>query len=203
MGADALRSGTTETGHGRVAGDRETLRLAYTEVCKSHQGIADFRGKLLALLPAASGAGIFLILRDDTPTPAAVDLAAIGLLGFAVSFGLFMYELRGIQHCHALRDQAAQLEHELKLPMHCGQFRDRTPSRLWGLVGVEAASWLVYTAVLMSWLYVAVSGTDWRDELGGALFALYLVILGFWLRSKQARNASRAVHDVRDPATSA
>lgn len=87
-----------------MAGDRETLHLAYTEVCKTHQGIADFRAKLLALLPLASGAGIFVILGSGTPKPGAADLAAIGLFGFAVTFGLFMYELRGIQHCHALRD---------------------------------------------------------------------------------------------------
>lgn len=89
--------------------------------------------------------------------------------------------------------------------MDCGQFRDRTQSRLRGLVGVEAASWLVYTAVLLSWLYVAVNGTDWRDELGIALFALYLVVIGLWLRSKQGRTAPRAARHARsrDPATSA
>jgi hypothetical protein len=103
-----------------------------------------------------------------------------------------MYELRGIQHCHALRDQAARLESKLDVPVGCGQFRDRTSSRLGGLVGVEAASWLVYTAVMTSWLYVAVHGTDWRDQLGIALFALYLVVVGLWLRAKQRRNVAPA-----------
>jgi hypothetical protein len=191
MGAGAARSREAGPEQGRVAGDRETLRLAYSEVCKAHQGIADFRAKLLALLPAASGAGIFLVLRDDTPKPAATDMAAIGLFGFAVTFGLFMYELRGIQHCHALRRQAAGLETELEVPADCGQFRDLTRSRMGGLVGVEAASWLVYTAVLMAWLYVAVYGTDWRAELGIALFVLYLVVVGLWLRSKRRRREPR------------
>jgi hypothetical protein len=189
MGAEAARSGSAEPERSDAPGDPETLRFAYTEVCKSHQGIADFRAKLLALLPAVSGAGIFLILGDDTPKLGAVELAAIGLFGFAVTFGLFMYELRGIQHCHALRDQAGRLEQALKVPDGCGQFRDRTQSRLHGLVGVEAASWLVYTAVLVSWLYVAVHGTDWREELGIALLALYLAVIGFWLRSKRLRAA--------------
>ena len=31
------------------------LRLGYQEVCKTHQGIADFRAKLLGFLPLASG----------------------------------------------------------------------------------------------------------------------------------------------------
>jgi hypothetical protein len=189
MGAGAARSGSAEPERGSAADNRETLRFAYAEVCKSHQAIADFRAKLLALLPVASGAGIFLILGDGTPKLETANLAAIGLFGFAVTFGLFMYELRGIQHCHALRDQAAGLERELGVPVDCGQFRDRTQSRLRGLVGVEGASWLVYTAVLMAWLYVAVHGTDWREELGIALIAIYLVVLGLWLRSKQLRAA--------------
>jgi hypothetical protein len=195
MGASAVRSGTAEAD--RPAGDPDTLRLAYTEACRSHQGIADFRAKLLALLPVASGAGIFLILREQDPKPGAADLAAIGLFGFAVTFGLFMYELRGVQHCQALRKQAGRLEGALSVPAGCGQFRDVTRSRLMGLVGVEAASWLVYTAVLMSWLYVAVSGTDWRDELGIGLVGLYLLVIGLWLRSKhRARTRDRPGGDL-------
>jgi hypothetical protein len=168
----------------------ETLRLAYSETCKSHQGIADFRAKLLALLPLASGAGIFLILGDEASRPSDADLVAIGLFGFAVTFGLFMYELRGIQHCIRLRDQAALLESELDVPDGCGQFRDGTASRLGGLVGVEAASWLVYIAVMASWLYVAAHGTAWADGLGIALVALYLAVLGLWLRWKRHRAAA-------------
>src|SRR5918999_211926 len=135
----------------------ETLRLAYSETCKSHQGIADFRAKLLALLPLASGAGIFLILGDEASRPSDADLVAIGLFGFAVTFGLFMYELRGIQHCIRLRDQAALLESELDVPDGCGQFRD---------------------------------GTAWADGLGIALVALYLAVLGLWLRWKRHRAAA-------------
>ena len=49
------------TGETRKASD-ETLRAEYHEVCSSHQAITDFRGKLLGLLPIATGAGIFLLL---------------------------------------------------------------------------------------------------------------------------------------------
>jgi hypothetical protein len=172
--------------------DRETLCLAYT-VCKAHQGIADFRARLLALLPLASGAGIFLTLGGAKSRPSAGDLAAIGAFGFAVTLGLFVYELRGIQHCHRLRDQAAILECELDVPEPCGQFRDRTHSQLNGLVGVEAASWLVYTAVLLAWLYVAVYGTSWRVPLGITLLVLYPFVLFCWWFWKQTKNASDCV----------
>jgi len=40
----------------------EGLKALYEQVCNAHNGIADFRGKLLTLLPIASGAGIFLLL---------------------------------------------------------------------------------------------------------------------------------------------
>jgi hypothetical protein len=36
----------------------ETLKLEYEQICSSHQAITDFRGKLLGLLPLATGAGI-------------------------------------------------------------------------------------------------------------------------------------------------
>jgi hypothetical protein len=41
-----------------------TEEKVFEEVCKMHAGIADFRHKLLALLPVASGAGIFLLLGE-------------------------------------------------------------------------------------------------------------------------------------------
>ena len=54
----------------------------------------------------------------------------IGLYGVAVTFGLFCYELRGIQNCKRLREQAARLEDALALPPGTGQFRDRSLDRL-------------------------------------------------------------------------
>ena len=39
-----------------------TLQLQYGEICKSHEAISQFRAKLLALLPIASGAGALVLL---------------------------------------------------------------------------------------------------------------------------------------------
>jgi hypothetical protein len=41
----------------------ETLRAEYSEICKRYGAIKEFRAKLLALLPLASGAGVFLLLK--------------------------------------------------------------------------------------------------------------------------------------------
>jgi len=82
------------TTHGQ-GGSQLDDRVLYEQICKSHAAIAEFRAKLLALIPLASGAGVFTVLGKFTPGHGQQLLAPIGLLGFA--FGLFVYELRGIE----------------------------------------------------------------------------------------------------------
>ena len=137
-----------------MSSDRtENCRVLYEQVCTQHDGIADFRGKLLALLPIASGAGIFLlfenggILQELSP-----HLIAIGLFGIAVTTGLFVYELRGIQKCNALIHAAENLEHELSYESK-GAFRSRPPS-IRG-VGATTAALIIYPAVVGAWVYLA------------------------------------------------
>lgn len=158
----------------------ESLRLLYQETCRQHQGITDFRAKLLALLPLASGAGVLLLLGRDADTR---FLGAIGLYGLAVTAGLFLYELRGIQRCITLRDQAAALEQALGVPAGLGQFRDRPRAALGGFVGAEGASWVIYLAILAGWAYVAGLGLGWWHWIPAVyLVLLYLVALGVkWL----------------------
>lgn len=116
------------------------LGLAYQELCASHAALTDFRAKLLALLPIASGAGIFLLLDQSQDVRA---LPAVGLFGFAVTLGLFIYELTGIETCVDLRDRGELLEGKLGIPPDMGQFQEaKRPLR--GPVSVEGASWVVY-----------------------------------------------------------
>ena len=90
----------TESATAKFSLDKETLRLVYQEACKNHGAIADFRGKLLGLLPVASGSGVFILLGTLNNQTV---LAPIGLFGVAVTLGLFVYELRGIEDCTMLR----------------------------------------------------------------------------------------------------
>jgi hypothetical protein len=158
----------------------ESLRLLYQETCKSHATITDFRAKLLALLPLASGTGALLLLTSDTNTR---YFGPIGLYGLAITFGLFMYELRGIQNCKALRRQAAALEEELRIPAGDGQFRDRPEAALGGFVGAEGASWVVYLAILAGWAYVAGLGWGWWRQVpaGWLVLAYAAVLTAKWL----------------------
>jgi hypothetical protein len=104
---------------------RQILLAEYQEVCKNHAAITDFRAKLLALLPIASGAGVsLLVIRESEPSKtAAVLLVALGIFGAVVTFGLFLYELRQIDVCKQLRNHAAWIEKQLGI--EAGQFGGR------------------------------------------------------------------------------
>jgi hypothetical protein len=92
--------------------DFNALKLEYEMVCKTHDGIADFRAKLLALLPIASGAGIFLLLKNLSPV-GQQHLSIIGIFGISITVGLFLYELKNIQKCNSLIDCGKILESKL------------------------------------------------------------------------------------------
>jgi len=96
--------------------DRRQILLAeYQEVCKSHAGITDFRARLLALLPVASGVGLGLLLtqadRKDGIPPWL--LVALGTFGALVTVGLFLYEFHQMDDCQQLRNHGAWIEKEL------------------------------------------------------------------------------------------
>jgi hypothetical protein len=105
---------------------RRLLMSEYQEVCKNHAGITDFRAKLLALLPIASGAGIGLLVIQGDGALSTTDaglLVALGVFGVLVTTGLFLYELRQIDVCKQLRNHAAWIEKQLDI--HAGQFGGR------------------------------------------------------------------------------
>jgi quercetin dioxygenase-like cupin family protein len=151
--------------------ETNVLCLAYRQICTSYADISDFRGKLLTLLPLATGTGAFLLLeRGDSNL-----LGPIGVFGAVVTLGLFMYELRGIQRCHRLEDQACTLEEELGLDVKKGPFLGQPKRSLWGMLGPPAAGLAVYLAVVFAWLYIAGVGFDWWTTLGQAPPAWVLI----------------------------
>jgi hypothetical protein len=103
----------TSTGDGWPTPDM--LISEYEEVCKSHQSIADFRGRLLGLLPLASGTGIFLLVDSRLSMDSLTFLIAAGLFGAVVTLGLYLYEKRGMDECLLLRERGAALERRLRL----------------------------------------------------------------------------------------
>ena len=148
----------------------ENVRTGYREVCQNHRAITDFRGKLLTLLPLASGAGIYLLIpKQGAPDTLAPEyLIAIGVFGMLVTLGLFLHELRGIEHCGDLIRIGRSLEE--KMGLHEGQFvredkhyhRQETLFRSFfnNLKGPVGAAWIIYPSVSVAWLFVAVLGLE-------------------------------------------
>jgi hypothetical protein len=133
------------------------VKTVYDEVCRSHDGITDFRAKLLALLPIVSGAGIFLLIGDKAPSKEILHhLLPIGVFGILITLGLFFYELRGIQECNGLIACARELEKEL-LPelWKFGAFNFKQDAVLWGAVGATGAALVIYPTVIGAWVYIA------------------------------------------------
>jgi hypothetical protein len=169
----------------------ENLRLAYQELCKSYQAITDFRAKLLGFLPLASGASFFALLgQGQNPVPYYAWVA--GIFGFAITLGLFFYELRGLQRSAALERTGRQLEAELGIDVG-GQFSVQPAANLHGIVDPRGAAWLIYPSVLAGWAYIGFLqhlGVLWSTVLG----VLIAIGIAVWLsrRMKAVEAGSRA-----------
>jgi hypothetical protein len=156
------------------------LGIAYERACESFEAITEFRAKLLALLPLATGTGAFLLLeRQETNPDVRVLLGPIGLLGIVVTAGLFAYELRGMQRCTRLEVQASMIEHGLGLTAESGPFKGQPDRSIWGMLGPPAAGLIVYLATAFTWLFIAGFGLAWWKDPSDAwwLLPIYPVVL--------------------------
>jgi hypothetical protein len=148
-----------------VACDRALL-AAYGEASKAVAGVMEFRGKLLALLPLASGAGIFLLLVADARNAPAEYLFAAGLFGCVVTLGLYFHELYSIRWCDELFECGKRIEERLLLAAteqglpdpKLGPFRT-APDEFAGYVSARGAALIIYPATMSAWTYLAVART--------------------------------------------
>lgn len=180
------------------AHDATNRRTLYERVSAQHDGIAEFRGKLLSLLPIASGAGIFLLFDNSgIPQTLRPHLVAIGVFGLAVTTGLFFYELRGIQKCNALIRSAQDLE-QLLSPDIDGAFRSRPPAT-WG-VGAETAALIVYPAIAGAWAYLGSLTYDSQRNAATVLIAVSAAVVYALLGHeilRKARDGQQLVEQIR------
>jgi hypothetical protein len=162
------------------------LEPLYAEVCRAHDSITDFRGKLLALVPSLSAVAFTLFIGTGKHFDQRL-LLPVGIFGVIVSLGLFFYELSGMLECHKLRRRGGELEraiqqsagdevmqgHFLNLPVKDGTkkdfkglkkvFRDlkkdlKDLHEYYSLISVPTASFLVYGSVILGWLVVTAFG---------------------------------------------
>ena len=145
----------------------ESLRTEYREVCQNHRAVTDFRGKLLTLLPLASGTGIYLLIPKGNPNDLApAYFLAIGLFGVLVTLGLFLHEIRGIKECGDLIKVGRSLEEMMGLTdgqfiredeyYHCQTKRLKKLSHKY--IGPIGAGRIIYLSMIVAWLFVAAIG---------------------------------------------
>jgi len=158
-------------------------------MCTSHNAIADFRAKLLALLPIASAAGILTAVETLSARPGSQVL--IGVFGVLITCGLLLYELRGIEDCTMLRYRARAIEKRLGVTDEESQFGayGYCPPKF-GIVDEIGAGLVVYFTVMAGWAALAAKGIRqfYHTGIGGyvAIAVLYGVSLTFalWNRDK-------------------
>jgi hypothetical protein len=153
------------------------FELAYEQVHNRYAGITEFRAKLLALLPLATGTGTFLLLEraKDPNGELRLFLGPIGIFGLIVTLGLFVYELRGMQRCRRLEGQGKDLEKLMHLnglgPFH------QPPRKLGNMLGAPAAGLIIYIATAFAWLLLALYGFKASPNLPWALAAMGAFVL--------------------------
>jgi len=104
-------------------------------------------------------------------------LGPIGIFGFVVTLGLFIYELRGMERCRKLEEQGEALEIEMKLGPELGPFRGQPPRRLGNMLGPPAAGLIIYIATAFTWLLLALYGFKASPNLPWALAAMGAFVL--------------------------
>lgn len=135
-----------------------SLLAAYNQVCSAHDRIADFRGKLLALLPIASAGGLFLFIsKKGISDGVKAYLGPIGIFAVLASLDLLAHELRVIQRCFYLQRCARMLESKIPDSMcEFGAFTFTSKARNW--TGAPLAAALIYPAVIGAWIYMSLEG---------------------------------------------
>lgn len=175
---------------------RDDLRAVYAAVCTSYHAIDDFRMKLLALLPVATGTGVFLLLSGKAEllnqggegVPEA--MAAIGAVGLLFTLGLFAFEIYGIKKCHYLIEAGRRLERDIGVR---GQFRTR-PFDAAGFLNEPVASALIYPSSMAAWLFL---GIGFYSVLVGAFVAAAVALGGCFLTARKLRRF-QVTHDAEE-----
>jgi hypothetical protein len=150
----------------------ERLRLDYLQTTDLLRTLTDVRFKLLALVPALSGAAVAFIGRTAVP----VQLLALGGLGLTATIGVLFYDLRNSEiYDYAIR-RAQRLESELQISSgragaSGGLFSERPSgtSHLFGLTADrDRGLALVYSAALGGWTYLTAWGALRAAHVGHA-----------------------------------
>lgn len=140
----------------------EKRRVDYEQALETYRQLADIRFKLLAFVPALSGAAVTLITKANIDR---WEKGALAGLGFFVTLGIVLYDQRNSQFYNGAITRAQRLEEKLELDRfggdkHRGLFgsrKDHPTRHVLGLpVGHDLGLALVYSPVLGAWVFAMV-----------------------------------------------
>jgi hypothetical protein len=158
----------------------QNLRMAYQTLCTSYNAIDGIRGQLLGFLPLASS-GIFVLLKENPGVQ-----RPIGLFGFFITLGLYIFEIYGARRCTHLIILGQDLEKQLGIE---GQFKHRPqgleslskrghPKKTGlALISEPMAAGIIYPAVGAAWLYLGLQSIE-NSSLASVLSPL-VFLFGF------------------------
>jgi hypothetical protein len=136
----------------------------YKEIGTNIRTTDDISFKLLGLVPAFAGSAagaLTLLAKSELLKGAAPGVVlALAIVGLAVTFGLFRWELRNVQKCKWLIDRAVDLEQyalssgrePLKRIQYLGWKAELRPTiKPWKPWGKTESEVLVYFAAMLAW----------------------------------------------------
>jgi hypothetical protein len=176
--------------------ERGSLHLDYEQTTELFRMLADIRFKLLAFVPTLTGVAVSLLTGDKVGKG---TVLAVGILGFVVTLGIIIYELRNSLFYDLSISRAARLEGQLKLPRFTklrgslnkpgGVFTERPPGRasaeqdplsqkFLGIIPIKHDIGLsfVYGASLGGWTFIVMNVLP-PDEPWRSLVSLLVAIL--------------------------
>ncbi len=130
---------------------RKTLLDLYKEINTNWRTLADIRFKLLGLLPTISIVAIIALFTGAGGHLTPFLQSIVSLLGFAVTIGIFMYDMRNSQLYDYLISRSRRIEFELGI--HTGQHLGRPKAR-WFVIKHDVATGIIYIATIISWVVV-------------------------------------------------
>ncbi len=172
---------TMGRGTAHPIGYSEEWKAEYDQINSNYRMLAEIRFKLLALVPALSGAAVTLLSKliaahsadavgsaSSVADAAAFDYALVGLLsslGFLATLGVTVYDLRNSELYELLIRRGHELEDRFSPPLLNFKSRVKASFRLLGFVLIkhDIGLSLIYAPVLGAWFFPLVDAVlRWR-----------------------------------------
>jgi hypothetical protein len=172
-------------------------KLDYEQSVAIYQQFADTRFKLLAFVPALSGAAIALLARASVQR---WEKAGVAVLGFFLTLGVIIYDQRNTQFYNGSISRAQYLEKQLELEKfggdeHAGLFgsrKDHVTRYFLGLpIGHGLGLAFVYSPLLGAWTFIVVrsgfQARGWIALLAGLGITVVVFLQFLWNDGKPVR----------------